>query len=250
MEFQLDQLQQQMQEMQDHMGRMTVALRETQDRAVRAEAALAQSVPVGQPPASSRQRPSGFELVDTKLLTKPRPFGGKEEEWGSWSFKMLAYVGALDGEMLKELTAAAAEPVVTNVQNHRMSGDGQERSRQMYYILILLLEGQALQVVKALPSGEGYRVWRTLQERYEPAMPSRHAGLLQEIISYRFQPEQIEAAIADFESKITKSETQSEEKIGEKLKIAIIQKGLHDGQMQGHLVLHAARLKTWDAVRN
>ena len=81
-------------------------------------------------------------------------------------------------------------------------------------------------------------------------MPSRHAGLLQEIISYRFQPEQIEAAIADFEYKITKYETQSGEKIGEKLKIAIIQKGLHDGQMQGHLVLHAARLNTWDGVRN
>ena len=194
MEYQMDHLQQQMLEMQEHMAQMTVALRETRDRAAQAEFALAQqsAVPASPPSVSSRQRPTGFELVDTKLLTKPRPFGGKEEEWGSWSFKMLAYVGALDGEMLKELTAAALEPVVANVQNHRMSGDGQERSRQMYYILILLLEGQALQVVKALPSGEGYRVWSTLQERYEPAMPSRHAGLLQEIISYRFQPEQIE----------------------------------------------------------
>ena len=252
MEYQLDQLQQQMLEMQQHMANMTVALRDTRDRAQAAEDALAQqsAVPASPPSASSRQRPTGFELVDTKLLTKPRSFGGKEEEWGSWSFKMLAYVGALDGEMLKELMAASLEAVVANVQNSRMTTEGQERSRQMYYILILLLEGQALQVVKALPSGEGYRVWRTLQERYEPAMPSRHAGLLQEIISYRFQPEQIEAAIADFEYKITKYETQSGEKIGEKLKIAIIQKGLHDGQMQGHLVLHAARLNTWDAVRN
>ena len=152
----MDQLQQQMQEMQEHMAQMTVALRETRDRAAQAEFALAQqqAVPASPPSASSR-RPVGFELVDTKLLTKPRPFGGKEEEWGSWSFKMLAYIGALDGEMLKELTAAAFEPVVANVQNSRMSAEGQERSRQMYYIFILLLEGQALQVVKALPSGEG-----------------------------------------------------------------------------------------------
>ena len=97
MEFQMDQLQQQIPKMQEHMAQMTVALRETRDRAVRSEAALAQAVPASPPPASSRQRPSGFELVDTKLLTKPRPCGGKEEEWGSWSFKMLAYVGALDG---------------------------------------------------------------------------------------------------------------------------------------------------------
>ena len=122
MECQLDQLQQQMLEMQQHMANMTVALRDTRDRAQAAEDALAQqqAVPASPPSVSSRQRPAGFELVDTKLLTKPRPFGGKEEEWGSWSFKMLAYVGALDGEMLKELTAASLEAVVANVQNHRM----------------------------------------------------------------------------------------------------------------------------------
>jgi DNA-binding protein YbaB len=155
----MDQLLQQMQEMQEHMAQMTVALRETRDRAAQAEFALAQQSAVpASPPSVSSRRPVGFELVDTKLLTKPRPFGGKEEEWGSWSFKMLAYIGALDGEMLKELMAASLEAVVANVQNSRMTTEGQERSRQMYYILILLLEGQALQVVKALPSGEGYRV--------------------------------------------------------------------------------------------
>ena len=123
MEYQLDQLQQQMLEMQQHMANMTVALRDTRDRAQAAEDALAQqsAVPASPPSASSRQRPTGFELVDTKLLTKPRSFGGKEEEWGSWSFNMLAYVSALDGDMLKELTAASAEPAMPS------SNPGRER---------------------------------------------------------------------------------------------------------------------------
>ena len=75
MEYQMDQLQQQMLEMQQHMANMTVALRDTRDRAQAAEDALAQqqAVPASPPSVSSRQRPSGFELVDTKLLTKPRP---------------------------------------------------------------------------------------------------------------------------------------------------------------------------------
>ena len=42
MEYQLDQLQQQMLEMQQHMANMTVALRDTRDRAQAAEDALAQ----------------------------------------------------------------------------------------------------------------------------------------------------------------------------------------------------------------
>ncbi len=163
---------------------------------------------------------------------------------------MLAYIGALDGDMLSELVEAAAAPAVADVQNVRMSPPGQARSRQLYYVLILLLEGTALQLVKAVPSGEGYRVWRVLQERFESSMPSRQAGLLQEIIGYQFPAEQIEAGIAEFEFKVNKYENQSGEVISEKLKIAIMQKGLQDLQIQGHLVLHAGRLLTWDAVRN
>ena len=196
------QLQQRLVDLQTHMSQVMAALQLSQERAVRAETALAQSVSVpGSPP---RQRPRDLELVDTKLLTKPRRFSGKEGERSAWTFKMLAYVGALDGEMLAVLTAASSEATVTNMANNRLHLAGQERSRQLYYILILLLEGPALQIVKSVPTGEGCRVWRVLQERCEPAMPSRRAGLLQEIIGYRFSPDQIEAAIAEFEYKVSK----------------------------------------------
>ncbi len=42
----------------------------------------------------------------------------------------------------------------------------------------------------------------------------------------------------------------SGEVISEKLKIAIMQKGLQDLQIQGHTVLHAGRLFTLDALRH
>jgi hypothetical protein len=246
----MDQMAQQIVDMQAQMQFMMSALTNVTDRATRAEAALAASVPVASQPAAATSRPPAADLVDTRLLTKPKAFGGQEAEWAGWSFKMLAYIGALDGDMLGELVEAAAAPAVADVQNVRMSPPGQARSRQLYYVLILLLEGTALQLVKAVPSGEGYRVWRVLQERFESSMPSRQAGLLQEIIGYQFPAEQIEAGIAEFEFKVNKYENQSGEVISEKLKIAIMQKGLQDLQIQGHLVLHAGRLVTWDAVRN
>ncbi len=220
----MDQLAQQIVDMQAQMQFMMSAMTQMGERATRAEAALAASVPVASQPAAATSRSPAADLVDTRLLTKPRAFGGQEAEWAGWSFKMLAYIGALDGDMLSELVEAAAAPAVTDVQNVRMSPAGQGRSRQLYYVLILLLEGTALQLVKAVPSGEGYRVWRVLQERFESTMPSRQAGLLQEIIGYQFPAEQIEAGIAEFEFKVNKYENQSGEVISEKLKIAIMQK--------------------------
>ena len=52
MEYQIDQLQQQMLEMQEHMAQMTVALRDTRDRATQAEAKLAQQQAVPSSPPS------------------------------------------------------------------------------------------------------------------------------------------------------------------------------------------------------
>jgi hypothetical protein len=176
------------------------------------------------------------ELVDTKLLTKPKAFGSNEEEWPSWSFKMMAYLGALDAEMVDELTQAITDPL-DQVWNRNLLDPGAEaRSRQLYFILVLLLEGPALQMIKPVGTSEGYRAWRVLQDCHEPDRPGRHAGLLQELIGFQFQSDNVLGSLADFDWKLSKYETQSGEKIGDKIKIAIVQRGLQDDQMRAHLV--------------
>ncbi len=87
------------------------------------------------------------ELVDTRLLSKPKTFSGKQDEW----------VGALDGDILKDIDAvgATAEADALNV---RLIPNGQERSRKLDDILALLLDDQALQLIKPVPVGEGYTV--------------------------------------------------------------------------------------------
>ena len=82
---------QQILDMQAQMAFMMQAMTQMGDRATIAEAALAASVPVGsQPTAATAARPPSADLVDTRLLTKPKAFGGQEAEWAGWSFKMLA----------------------------------------------------------------------------------------------------------------------------------------------------------------
>ena len=100
--------------------------------------------------------------MDTRLLAKPKASGGSEEEWPAWSFKMMAYLSALDHTMTEELLHAIVEPI-DDVRNAKLlAPSAQSRSRQLYFILVLLLEGQALSLIKPVGVGEGYRAWRIL----------------------------------------------------------------------------------------
>ncbi|CAK0858488.1 unnamed protein product [Prorocentrum cordatum] len=220
-----------------------------EERALAAESAAASAgAAASRPVAAARAAPQ--DLVDTRLLAKPKAFGGSEDEWPGWSFKMLAYLGALDEMMANELTAAMTFPL-EEVRNARLLEEGaSQRSRQLYFILVLLLEGAALQLIKPVGVGEGYRAWRTLQDMYEPDRPGRHAGLLQELIAFQFPEDNIVGTLADFDFKVTKYESQSHERIGDRIKMAILQRGIQDEALRAHLVHNASRLTTWELMRN
>ncbi|CAK0906965.1 unnamed protein product, partial [Prorocentrum cordatum] len=220
-----------------------------EERALAAESAAASAgAAASRPVAAARAAPQ--DLVDTRLLAKPKAFGGNEDEWPGWSFKMLAYLGALDEQMANELTAAMTFPL-EEVRNARLLEEGaSQRSRQLYFILVLLLEGAALQLIKPVGVGEGYRAWRTLQDMYEPDRPGRHAGLLQELIAFQFPEDNIVGMLADFDFKVTKYESQSHERIGDRIKMAILQRGIQDEALRAHLVHNASRLVTWELMRN
>ncbi len=68
-------------------------------------------------------------------------------------------------------------------------------------------------------------------------------------MGFQFQIDNVLGSLADFDWKLSKYETQSGEKIGDKIKIAVVQRGLQDDQMRAHLVLHSSRLLTWEQVR-
>ena len=45
-----------------------------------------------------------WDIVDTKLLQKPQSFKGEEDRWPTWSFKLLAYIAALDNKSYLAMT--------------------------------------------------------------------------------------------------------------------------------------------------
>ncbi len=92
------------------------------------------------------------EIVDIRLLSKPKNFSGKHDEWAAWAFKIKTYLGAPDGVLLKAIDAAEADVLCA-----RLTPEVQERNRKLYYVLMLLLDDQALKDVMPVPVLEGNR---------------------------------------------------------------------------------------------
>ena len=92
-----------MEQLEARLRQMEAALQATVQQAQAAEARALAAEQVAAAATAAQRAGTGqtrtavstasTELIDTKLLSKPKVFNGNAEEWASWSFKMTAYLG-------------------------------------------------------------------------------------------------------------------------------------------------------------
>ena len=186
-------------------------------------------------------------IVDTRLLGKPKSFGGKDEEWSMWSVILRAYIGAVSPKLLKmmERTEALTEPVVQSMM------DEEERAHdtQLYFILAMLCEGRAQDKVACCPYGHGLELWRQLVLQYEPRIASRHAGLLQAILNFKFEDDFV-SAFEKRERVIRQYETAVGHKFVDDVKMGIVIKGMPpQSNVATHLMLNSSKYEDYVAMR-
>ena len=99
-------------------------------------------------------------IIDACMLTKPKTFSGKDEDWAQWSTVTRAYCGALDANLLLEMTTVEEEEGI--VDHARLNDNQKQRSCSLFYILAMLLEGRAQTKVSNCVSGHGLELWRRL----------------------------------------------------------------------------------------
>ena len=102
-------------------------------------------------------------LIDTKLLGRPKGYSGNRGEWGQWKFVFKAYIGALNGEMLRRLEIA--EKSLAHMQLGAFTPDEKTEARTMSYILAQTLTGSSLQLLMNVEEYNGYEAWRQLVKR-------------------------------------------------------------------------------------
>ena len=124
----------------------------------------------------------GLSLVDTKLLTKPNVHSGEhdgKERWATWSFKMKAYCATMAPRLGELMGTASTQDV--EIGQDAMTPSDAAHSTNLYYILSLLTDAEALDIVQNSPVSNGLEVWRRMVARWEPKVPSRFRGMLQAI---------------------------------------------------------------------
>ena len=114
--------------------------------------------------------------VDTRILGKPDSFDGTAQKWRDWSVVVRGYAGVVVADL--SVLMEQAEQSTAGVFVASMTPGQAKASKQLYFILLMLCRGQALDRVINSGQGEGLEAWRQLALRYEPRVRSRYAGSL------------------------------------------------------------------------
>ena len=137
----------------------------------------------------------GEGVVDTRLLGKPKSFDGTTDNWRQFKFTFLGYAGAV-GSRLKQAMIESEVLQETAITNSALLATSE--SEQMYYMLVLLLEGSAQRLLERAGDGEELRSWCKLVAEYEPATAGRETSLLLEVLA--------RGSLVEFEVKIRGNE--------------------------------------------
>ena len=206
---------------------------------------LAAGIPAGTPPTTTSTVTAG--LVDTRILGRPESFSGETTKYPDWSFKLKSYMGAVDQRY--QILMNQAESSSVAVLNVAMNPDEAQLSTQLYYVLVMLTSGPALDKCHNAGVNEGFEAWRSFAQEYEPKLKSRTVGTLMQVLSFRFDGN-VASRLDAFERTIHDYEAQSGETVSDDTKVGVVMLGMADSRVKEHLIRNSGRLSTWTAMKD
>ena len=195
---------------------------------------------------SAASPPNAIGLVDTRSLGKPEIFKGDEGSFADWAFIFKSYVGCIAQEYipLLERCEQSRSPMV----NRGLAPADQRLSNQLYYMMVMLLRGRALDIAHNCGIGEGFETYRRLFEQYHPRVASKYVGSLSLILSTRFSND-IESELEAFDKTIRRYESESGKTLDDEILLGVVVNGLQDSATRDHIIRNSARLTTFQQVR-
>ena len=135
-------------------------LNQSRQQAAKELAALRQEVR-GAPARGTQATGVG---VDTRLLGKPSDFSGAQDAWRDWSTVFKGYAGAAIPRLQKLMddAAKATEPTPNATI---LDSDDRAASAQLYWMMLMICKGAALNIVFLAGDSKGLEAWRQLTEK-------------------------------------------------------------------------------------
>jgi hypothetical protein len=227
---------------QEFEQRLAASQEERENLAQEVERLRAVGTPVGAA-AGGPARAKG--LVDTRLIGKPQGYDGDASRFADWAFVLKAYMSALDPRYQDAFTEIETSEVP--VLNATLTEEDVSLSTQLYYVLVMLCTGPALNKCYNAGVTEGFESWRQFVLQWEPKLASRFVGLLMQLLTFQFEGD-LSHKVSQFDRLIAAYETQAKKKVDDDIKVGVAIIGMRDAKVKEHLVRNAARLGTWASM--
>ena len=135
-----------------------------------------------------------------------------------------------------------AECSTDAMSNDTTTGEKKARSVQLYFVLIMLCTGRALDRIANAPHGWGMEAWRMLFQTYSPKNNARLVVMMLEVLAFLLDTNDVVNSLETMEGKIKEFERYANIEIPEFLQIGIVIRQAEEGPMRTHLIMNSHRL--------
>ena len=129
-----------------------------------------------------------------------------------------------------------------------LDADDRAASAQLYWMMLMICKGAAVNTVFLAGDSEGLEAWRQLTEKCEPKMRTRFAGQLMSILSYSFQCDTTKRITA-WEREMATYERDSGKILDDEIKVGAVLLRLPESQLKTHLLMRVDKRKKWTDFR-
>merc|ERR1712194_179285 len=126
------------------------------------------------------EKMAGQEILDTRILTKPRVFAGEKTDWKRFEFQLKAYLQVLSPKVvgLMNLVESENRPISQSADVEVQSED-----LRLHAIMSMLLGGGALEELMNCQEGRGLNCWLRLCQIHKPMSAGHQRAQLSKLLS-------------------------------------------------------------------
>ncbi|CAE7834903.1 RE2 [Symbiodinium sp. CCMP2592] len=189
----------------------------------------------------------------SRVINKPDVFKPKDREeelsqFSEWSWQFKQYVRVICPGMHKLLESVESDLDDSNVHSE-MSAETVDLSKQLYALLASLLRERPVQILKAIPDGNGCEVWRTLVRTLAPSNKARSLALLGAISQFpAMTNSNYHEQILKLEELCRKYSQSSGKEVDVELKAAILLRSL-PATLRTHVSVNCSESATYEELR-
>jgi hypothetical protein len=176
-------------------------------------------------PQRSPEGGGGRRRICEKSYSKVAKFDGKESGWRQWAFQFrVATTAALMEKVQGMKDVANIEDLVLGDEYQGLAEEMTEKATELYDILCLQCEGEALQVVQSITDMDGFAAWQKL---HKVCNSQTIAKVMAKVMAVVAPPRVVDLrtmvrCVEDWEAKGRELKTETGEEVPEKFMMAIL----------------------------